>query len=201
MSSRLKYIYTIVLILPFMILIFAYSALADSDLGPRKDIFKVEKITVKGLKKVEKEAILERISTKVGMTLDNYLLRKDLSKIYDLKYFDFVEAHTDDKGTLSFLVKEKPIITTIEIKGNDEIDDDDLLSQIKVKKFSILDINTIKNDIKALQKFYEEKGYYLASVDYRIKSMANENVALEFYVKEFDKVRVKKNRVSWQHCV
>ncbi len=166
-----------------------------SDLGPTKELFKVDAIEVIGIKKVEKEAIVERISTKIGMILDNYILRKDIQKIYEMKYFDLVKAYREyrkGQNILVFKVKERPIVTKIEIVGNDELDDDDLKTQIKIKEFSILDINTIKNDVKSLQKYYEEKGYYLSQVDYKLETLSAENVLLKFKIKEFDKIRVKK---------
>jgi outer membrane protein insertion porin family len=70
----------------------AGSLFATEDLGPRVDLFKIDQIVVKGLKKVEKEAVLEKIGAKVDMVLDNYLLKKDLEKIYSMKYFESVEA-------------------------------------------------------------------------------------------------------------
>ena len=54
---------------------------ASEDLGPRTDLFKIDRIELKGLKKVEKEAVLEKIGSKPEMVLDNYLLKKDLEKI------------------------------------------------------------------------------------------------------------------------
>lgn len=176
-------------------LVFTGSLQAQEDLGPRNNLFKIHKVLIQGVKKVEKEAILEKISSKEGMVLDNYVLRKDIQKIYSLKYFEAVEAHQKiekGKNYLIFKVKEKPIITTITLEGNNDIDDDDLVAQIKTKEFSILDINTIKVDVGALQKHYEEKGYYLASIDYEVKKISKENVELIFKIQEFDKVKVKK---------
>ncbi|EQC47275.1 outer membrane protein assembly factor BamA [Bacteriovorax sp. Seq25_V] len=161
------------------------------ELGPEKDLFKVSDIKIQGLKKVEKEAVLERISTKKGQELTNYSLKKDIEKIYNLKYFDSVEAHQEG-SVLIFKVKEKPIIAKIVFEGNDEVSKDDLTGQIKSKEYSILDINTIKTDVKAMQKFYEEKGFYLASVNYELRKVDDENVDLVFKVDEFEKVRVKK---------
>jgi len=167
------------------------SLVFSMELGPEKNLFKVSDIKIQGLKKVEREAVLERISTKKGQELSNYSLKKDIEKIYNLKYFDSVEAHQE--GTvLIFKVKEKPIIAKIVFQGNDEVSKDDLTGQIKSKEYSILDINTIKTDVKALQKFYEEKGFYLASVNYDLRKVDDENVDLVFKVDEFEKVRVKK---------
>lgn len=167
----------------------------DGHLGPTKSYFKIDSIEVEGIKKVEAEAIYEILTSKVGDVLDNYILRQDIIRIYALKYFDSVEAHqkkVGKKNILVFKLKERPIITKITISGNDEIDEDDLKSQIEIKEFSILDINTINRDVRELQKFYEGKGYYLASIEHRIKKINAENIELEFHIKEFDKVRVKQ---------
>lgn len=169
--------------------------LASEDLGPRTDLFKIDTIEIKGLKKVEKEAVLEKIGSRVGMMLDNYLLKKDLEKIYSMKYFDEVEASHEvagGKNVLSLRVKEKPIITKISFAGNDGLSDDDLKGQVKTKVFSILDATSVKNDVQGLLKHYEEKGYFLASVDYQEKKINEENIELIFNIKEFDKVKVKK---------
>lgn len=165
------------------------------DLGPRVDLFKVDAIKVEGLRKVEEQAVLDRIGTRPEMMLDNYLLRSDIQKIYGLKYFEHVEAHRENrsgKDTLVFQVTERPIVSDIIFEGNSEISKDDLEGEIKSKKFSIIDINTVQSDVEKLQKFYEEKGFYLASVDHELRKLDEENIELVFKVKEFQKVRVKQ---------
>jgi outer membrane protein insertion porin family len=171
------------------------SALAQEIIGPIKEIFRVDSIEFTGNRKVESEAILEKIGSRQDMMLDNYLLRKDLSRIYEMKYFEEVEAYhkiQGDKNILLFKLKEKPIIGKISFSGNDEINDDDLKEQIKTKEFNILDISTLKNDVLLLQKHYEEKGYFLALATYSISDNKNGSVNVKFIIKEWDKVRVKK---------
>ncbi len=171
------------------------NAYALEDLGPRINLFKIDRIELKGLKKVEKEAVLEKIGSKPEMVLDNYLLKKDLEKIYSMKYFDEVSAEHEvvaGKNVLILKMKEKPIITKISFEGNDGLADDDLKGQVKTKVFSILDATSVKNDVQALLKHYEEKGYFLASVDFQEKKINDENIELIFNIKEFDKVKVKK---------
>lgn len=191
LSKILKYL---TLSLALVVGVFSNSNAFD-DIGKRKNLFKIDEIVFKGLKKVEREAVLGKINSKVGMMLDSHLLKKDLERIYRLKYFESVEAlreKSKGKNQLVFVVKEKPVISKILIEGNDEVDRDDLVAVLKTKEFSIVDVNTIKQDVEALQKYYEEKGFYLASVDYDINKVENDNVELTFEVKEFDKVRVKK---------
>ncbi len=175
--------------------IFSQALIALEDLGPRKRLFRIDGVRIKGLKKVEKEAILEKIASKKGLRLTNYILKKDIEKIYSLKYFEWVQAHhrkVGKKDILEFIVKEKPIISKIIFEGNDEIDEDDLKAEMKTKDFAILDINTIKNDLETIRKQYEEKGFYLARVEYDLKEIAQDSLELVFKVTEYDKVRVKK---------
>ncbi len=179
----------------FALLFLLQPAFALNELGPKQSLFKIDVIKIIGNKKVESEAITEKIISKPGLTLTNYTLKNDISRIYALKYFDSVEAHHEKvkgKDVLIFKVKEKPIISRIVINGNDEVDSEDLMENMKSKEFSILDINTVKNDVKSMEKFYEEKGYYLAAVNYELKRVSEENIELVFKVKEFDKVKVKK---------
>jgi outer membrane protein insertion porin family len=97
-----------------------------------------------------------------------------------------------DKNILLFKVVEKPIISKITFSGNDEINDEDLKEQIKTREFNILDVSTLKNDVLLLQQHYEEKGYFLAAATYEVIESENGSVAVNFNIKEWDKVRVKK---------
>ena len=170
-------------------------ALALNNIGPKRKLFAPQQIIVEGIKKVEKEAILQKITIKKGKRFDNVTLKRDIEKIYSMKFFDYVEAYQEKrkgKNVLIFRVKEKPIVNRIVLEGNDELDDDELKEQVKTKEYSILDINTIKNDVKALEKFYEEKGFFLASVNFNIKKIDDENIELIFKINELEKVKVKK---------
>jgi outer membrane protein insertion porin family len=182
-------------LLVIFILISIRPSSAQEIIGPIKEMFRVDSVEFTGNRKVEGEAIQEKLGTHPDMMLDNYLLRKDLSRIYEMKYFEEAEAYhkiSGDKNILLFKLKEKPIISKITFDGNDEINDDDLKEQIKTKEFNILDISTLKNDVLLLQKHYEEKGYFLALASYTLSDNQNGSVDVKFKIKEWDKVRVKK---------
>ncbi len=190
-----KVLGNIVVIFIYCFFLISTATFGAENLGIKKDLFVVNEIRIDGIKKVEKEAILEKIVIKIGQTLDNYTLRRDLQRIYEMKYFESVEANREisaGKNILVFKVKEKPLISKVTFQGNNEIERDDLISQLKSKEFAILDVNTVKIDVGALQKFYEEKGFYLASIDYKLKKEADDNIELVFDIKEFDKVKVKR---------
>lgn len=170
------------------------SALAQEIIGPIKELFRVDSIEVEGNRKVEVEAIIEKLNIKRDEVIDNYLVRKDIQRIFEMKYFDEVEAwhkKSADQNILLFRVKEKPLINKVEFKGNDEINDDDLKEQIKTKEFQILDISTLKADTLALMKHYEEKGFFIAQVSYTLAEQDNGTTTVTFNIKEWDKVMIK----------
>ena len=164
------------------------------NIGKAKNLFTVDEIQVEGVKKVEPEAILEKVAVRVGMQLDNHLVRKDIQSIYGMKHFDSVEVHhrvRKGKNVLIFRVQEKPIVNKITIRGNREVDTSEIMDQIKVKEFGILDTNTIKNDVVKLQKFYEGKGFFLANINFEIKKGPRQTAEVIFKIQEFEKVAVK----------
>ena len=122
----------------FLFSLFAFTAFSQSQplLGPKKNLFRVEQVKVEGARKVEPEAILDKMNARVGVVVDNYLIRNDLARIYDMKHFENVEIHREKvngKNTLIVKIVEKPIISKIIIDGNAEIDDDEIKEQIKTR--------------------------------------------------------------------
>src|SRR5690606_17698858 len=173
----------------YLLLFFILPSVYASDLsiGSMKTLFTVDEIKVEGTKKVEPEAIIEKLEIIPGSKLTNFQLRSDIQKIYDMKYFDMVEAHHEvinKKNVLVLKVKEKPIIARILFEGNDELSSDDLKEQVKTKEYNILDVNTIKGDLLLLQNFYEEKGFYLATADYELKQSDVDGLNLIFKIRE-----------------
>ena len=159
---------------------------AQSDLGT------VREIRVAGNKKIERDAILARIRSKTGDHGSRASIAQDIRNIHGLGYFDDVRADYDG-GVLTYTVVERPTIVSIEFEGNEQASDSDLKEVVKVKEYSIFDINKIKEDIGLIQKHYEEKGFYLARVDYETKPTKQpDQLALVYKVQDYDKVRVKK---------
>lgn len=180
------------------------STFSSESLGPLKNLFKIDEVRVEGNKRVESEAILEKVEAKKGITLTNYMLRDDVKSLYKMKYFTEVEAHHKKEGKKNILqikVKEKPVVSRILFEGNDEVSEEDLKEQIKTKEYNILDVNTIKGDITLLTKFYEEKGFYLAQIKYDLVKNEAGNLDLVYKVKEYDKVRVKRIMFLGNHKI
>jgi outer membrane protein insertion porin family len=146
-KARQFFSYILLILWTYLLSHNSYALSLQGDLGKVVEYFIVDDIRIIGVKKVEPEAILEKIAIKKGAVLDNYTLKRDIEKIYEMKFFENIEAHhliENKKNILEFKIKEKPIIAKIEYAGNDELDGDDFKDHIKTKAFNILDVNTLK---------------------------------------------------------
>jgi len=164
----------------------------------------VEKILVRGNKKITTDAIKDKLIQKEAQPFREELLRGDIKKVYDLGYFETVDAYKEDtskdKINLIFEVKEKPIISSVTFEGNSDIESDDLKKQINIKPYTVLNVSDVKKAKAALLKHYEEKGFYLASIKDELRDAPPDPDAeskekyleLVFKVSENSKIKVAK---------
>ncbi|HAR44301.1 MAG TPA: outer membrane protein assembly factor BamA [Bdellovibrionales bacterium] len=156
----------------------------------------VSGVEFRGLKRIEKDAVLVKLVTKPGQPVTAEQVRADIQSLFAMGYFDDIEvvAESTDAGhvNLIYSVRERPVIGKIEFEGNEKITTTDLREVIKLREWAILDINKVKDDAALLQKHYEEKGFYLAKVTFDIKQTASGEVELTYHVSDYDKVQIKK---------
>lgn len=183
--------------LAFLSLIFTFAgesvALAAVDSVIGKPVASIE---FKGLKRIEKDAVAAKLVTKVGETVTKDNIRADIKAIFAMGFFDDIEIDgTSPDGVhanLTYVLKERPVISKIEFEGNERISTSDLKDVIKVKEWSIFDTNKVKEDVGLIQKHYEDKGFYLTKVTFEVKQTKPDEVELTYKVNDYDKVQIKK---------
>ncbi len=157
----------------------------------------VESIHILGNKKIEKDAITEKLINKVGHPLNLKAVKKEVRDLFKTGFFQDIEVSEkpgQKKGNLilTYRVLEKPAIASIEYKENSELDDDELAELTKIKAFEIIDYGKITSGVSDIQKAYEEKGYYLARISYEVQEDKNDTVKVIFKIEENDQVLVKR---------
>ena len=187
-------------------------------------LFKREKIAdvrVVGNKRIEQDAIKRIVTSQPGDTFLAKNLSEDLKAIYSMGYFDDVRVESEDGSagkTVIFIVKEKPTIRVIYIKGSkgskdsgskklteekktEEIkpgslvfDDEKILKSMDIKTGSIFNIFKIQSNIKRIEDMYKEKNYHNVKVTYAVREQDNNQADLEIIIDEGKKVLIKEIR-------
>ncbi|HEY5461185.1 MAG TPA: POTRA domain-containing protein, partial [Deferrimonas sp.] len=102
--------------------------------------FRVEAIEVRGATRVAPDAVRKAMSTQIGQELDLEKVRQDVKAIYRMGYFrDVTFASEEVPGgyRLIVIVAEKPIVSTVQIEGNKDVDTTELRAALTVKERSL----------------------------------------------------------------
>ena len=160
----------------------------------------ISDIQIRGLKVLDPDVVLMRLSTRKGDVVDPATLNAEIKRIWDLGYFSDVSADIERSGmgrVLVFTVKEKPRIDDVIVNGSDEVKKDDILAAMSSKTGSVLNDRLLAEDIQKITELYRKEGFYLAEVDYRIDQKANSaSAVLVFDVKEGKKLYIKEIKIE-----
>lgn len=156
----------------------------------------IKEIIITGSKKIEKEAIIARLISKVGEAYSEKNIAEDIKTVFKMGFFLEIEVSKDDTQggvSLEYKVVEKPTVSEIIFEGNEDVKTEDLETQIPIKPYEILNHAKIKESVVKLEKYYEEKGFYLVKIEPVVEEVkTEETVKLKFSITESDKVKVKK---------
>jgi outer membrane protein insertion porin family len=155
----------------------------------------IEAVQFRGNRKVENDAIRVQLLSKEGTLLSASKLREDIRAMWKMGFFaDIdVEAEVSPSGgvILTFAVKEKPAIRKILIAGNSEIGLDKINEVLDLELDAIVDIGKVKKNRDKIADLYVQKGYYLATVDWEVKTANESEVDVWFTVDEKAKVLIR----------
>jgi outer membrane protein insertion porin family len=155
---------------------------------------RIVQIEVVGNKRIESEVILAKVKTRAGDLFRPEVLREDLKAIYRLGYFQDVHTETEtrpDGMKIIFVVVERPTLVEIVFAGNKEILADKLQQQIALRTQTFVDDAEIKNNAEQIRRYYEQEGYHQTEVIPVLKTVAEDQRSLTFYIKEGLQARIR----------
>tara|TARA_B100000683_G_scaffold217591_1_gene213627 strand:+ start:483 stop:3299 length:2817 start_codon:yes stop_codon:yes gene_type:complete len=134
----------------------------------------VYEVVVQGAMKTEPDAVLIKLRSKPDTILSTEVLRADVLRLYEMGLFQDISVIRDEgpNGSivLTFKLVEKPSVNTVTVEGNDKISEEDILAEVDIKTYQVVDVPKVKNNLDKIKKLYIDKGYFLAEVTYRIEA-------------------------------
>jgi outer membrane protein insertion porin family len=162
---------------------------------PEPESLEVIKVSFRGNRKVEDDALKVNLRTVPGATLTQDLLREDVRSIWRMGFFEDVTVEaTNVPGGVSvvFVLKEKPSIHKIFVSGHDEVGLTKVNEVLDLKKEQILDLAKVKKNMEKIRELYLQRGFYMADVTYELKRVNQSEVDVYFRVHENAKVEVRR---------
>lgn len=155
---------------------------------------KIAKIKFTGNKRIEDSALYNVLKSAEGKIFSEKLLSSDIKSIYKMGYFGDVTVDVTDSPegkVIKFALEEKPLITDIEIKGNDVIETEEIEGVLTVKPRQILNLDRVKGDAEKIKTLYDNKGYFNAEVSYKAEKEEDKNIVVIFNIAENERLYIK----------
>jgi outer membrane protein insertion porin family len=156
----------------------------------------IAEVRVKGNDRIEAAAVKAVAKSAKGEVLRPAQVRDDVKAIYQMGYFEEVQAEDEDGPggkILTFVVQEKPSVQEVHIKGTKKIKEKDILAAISTKPYSVLQRNVVNEDIQRITKLYHEKAYFNAEIASSVDFPRDPRQAVvTFTIKENSKIYIDK---------
>jgi len=159
----------------------------------------VTSVTVQGNRKVDTDAILAAIKTRPGELLDPGVISSDVKAVYKMGSFDDVRADVSEDAagrSVTFLVREKPAVKAIHVKGAAEIKEEKVREVIELKPYAVITEKALKGNAEKIKALYEEKGYVGTSVAVTTTPVSEHAADVEFAITEGKKVVIKSIEIT-----
>ena len=160
--------------------------------------YKISDIVVEGTSSTSESAVVAFSGIRIGDTFQqgSELFATAIKNLYKRKIFKDVEIYaqplSSDQIIVVIRVEELPRIGALEIKGNDEIDEDDLLESADLRVGDIANPYAINRAERGMVSTYEDEGYLFSEVESSIDEARDSigRVRVRFRVNEGPEVKI-----------
>jgi outer membrane protein insertion porin family len=165
----------------------------------RADGFRVVDVEVRGASRVSPDAVRKVMATQPGKELDLSKVREDVKTIYRMGYFRDVTFDAEEVPggyRLTVIVSEKPIVASVTIDGNKEVETADLRAAVTLKERSLFQEEKVKESIQKMKEVCQNKGYIDANVEASVAEDAGGALRIAFRVSEGEKRKIERIEIT-----
>ncbi len=150
----------------------------------------VREIRIDGAQRIEPSTILSYLDIDAGDAVTSTSLNQALKNLYATGLFADVSLR-QDRGILMITVMENPIINQVAFEGNDEVNDNELLSEISLRPRQVFTQTQIQNDLTRVYDIYRRLGHFSANIEPKIIKLDQNRVNLVFEIDEGAVTKIK----------
>jgi outer membrane protein insertion porin family len=154
----------------------------------------VADIRIEGNQTIPESVILQKIQAQPQRPISERLIREDIRSLMSTRWFFNVKERVDETPEgliLVYTVHEKPIVQSVEFRGNKKIKLKHLTAWTGLKAGSPFDARANHEAVNRIEREYKDKGYYFVKVElFKGGNPGDRDVI--FQITEGPKVQVKE---------
>ena len=153
----------------------------------------IKSIEYKDVNKLSPEILNETLSMKVGEEFNRNKLNDALLKFYKYGYFDDISI-SNQNGNLKLIFKEKPSISSVDIKGykSRPEDLDSVRTVMNLKKGAMYTEKRVKEAKEKLLSLLQSEGFINSVVETEIEKINEQSLKITFNVNKGDEIIINK---------
>jgi outer membrane protein insertion porin family len=127
----------------------------------------VSEVQVEGVQGELADKVYGAIATRPGQSTTRSQLQVDINAIFATGYFSAVRAEPTDTPLgvkVTFIVQPNPVLRSVQPAGNQVLTQAQVDAIFQPQYGKILNLRDLQEGIKAINKFYQDKGYVLGQV-------------------------------------
>ena len=152
----------------------------------------VNKIEVKGNKRISKETIAVFGDIAIGKNYEISDINKLIKKLYDTTFFSDISIILKN-NKLNIIVKENPIINSLVFDGEKAKKYIEKITEfLALRENASYVSSNIKNDINQIKAFYKVLGYYFVKIDAEVEELKKNRVNIIYRIEKGEKAKISK---------
>ena len=154
----------------------------------------ISNIIIEGNNRVTNSTVLSYAEINIGDKFSPDLIKKIIKKLYATNFFDNISVVLEFNNLIITIV-EKPIISNIEITGNESVEDEDILESLEnvgVSRSRPYDKNIFDKVEQELVRLYINRGRYNAHIVSNVDKLERNRVSVELIITEGEPSKIKK---------
>jgi outer membrane protein insertion porin family len=159
---------------------------------------KIGKIEITGLRSIDESELLYLLDIREGVPLDMSRLRTGIKRAFLKGIFDdiIVETDEDRRDVIRIIIKEKPLISSVDIQGNVHISSGILSKAISIKKGHRYNAAALEKTATELNEIIKKKGFPESRVSCSVENKGSNKVAIAVLVNEGTPLIIRDIKIS-----
>ncbi|MEE4205460.1 MAG: outer membrane protein assembly factor BamA [Erythrobacter sp.] len=154
----------------------------------------IRTISVAGAERLEPTTILSYIRLRVGQEYTSVAADQALKDLGATELFSNFSIRNDG-GNVVITVEENPVINRIVLEGNDRLDAEKILPEIKLAPRQIFTRSKVRADVARIIELYKRQGRFAATVEPKMVQLPQNRVDVVFEISEGPKSKVRQINV------
>ncbi len=151
----------------------------------------IRTISVSGAERLEPTTILSYIRLRVGQEYTSASADEALKDLGATELFSNFSIRNDG-GNVIITVTENPVINRIVLEGNDRLDADQILPEIRLSPRQIFTRSKVRADVARIVELYKRQGRFAATVEPKMVQLPQNRVDVVFEIVEGPKSKVRQ---------